>query len=264
MMNRKSGQQVLKYLGSIAIASTATLTAIVPKVQAAVLTYNFDTSLFHGYFKIKKISQSKLDEWAASAAVDPFFDGVMLQPIIEGKLFYKQTTYNDDTTTTIEGDPTINPTFENLAGEQTSSGIRRSYVSYYYGRFSQNQLHFDGLVGNGSHSQSWVNRVLPSDNYAGHIDKISFNLSWRANSNVFGSTAIVSLYESRERNGVRNTLLDRSLPPRQDAINYELVSEDDFAQPVPEPIALAGTALALAGMAGLKHQKKRTDLNAKN
>ncbi|NJL69935.1 MAG: hypothetical protein HC894_31540 [Microcoleus sp. SM1_3_4] len=72
MMNRKSGQQVLKYLGSIAIASTATLTAIVPKVQAAVLTYNFDTSLFHGYFKINKISQSKLDEWAASAAVDPF------------------------------------------------------------------------------------------------------------------------------------------------------------------------------------------------
>ncbi|WP_293347155.1 MULTISPECIES: PEP-CTERM sorting domain-containing protein [unclassified Microcoleus] len=260
-MSGKSGQTFLKYLAAIAIASTATLTAIVPKVQAAVLTYNFDTRLFNGYFKINKIDQSKLDELAAIAAVNPFFDGMISQPIIEGKLFYKQTTYNYDTRETIEGDPTINPTFQNLVGEPNSF---ISYVSYYYGRFSQNQLHLDGLVSNGLNSQSWVNRVLPSDNYAGHIDKISFGLSWSLSSNVFGSTVLSYLRQSRERNGVRDYLLDRYYPPQADSINYELVSEDDFAQPVPEPIAVAGTALGLAGIAGLKHKKKRTDLSAKN
>jgi hypothetical protein len=258
----KSGQKVFRYLGAIALASTA-ITAIAPKVQAAVLTYNFDTSLFHGYFKVNKISQSKLDELAASVAADPFFYDVILQPIIEGKLFYKQTTYNDDTTTTIEGEPTINPTFKNLTGEPSSERTR-DYVSYYYGRFSQNQLHFDGLVSSGFTSQSWVNRVLPSDNYAGHIDKIAFGLGWRVESSVFGSTVLSNLYQSRERNGVRDYLLTRYQPPRADSINYELVSEDDFAQPVPEPIAVAGTALALAGMVGLKHKKKRADLSAKN
>jgi hypothetical protein len=258
----KSGQKVFKYLAAIALASTA-ITAIAPKVQAAVLTYNFDTSLFHGSFKINKISQSKLDELAASAAADPFFDGVILQPIIEGKLFYKQTTYNDDTTTTIEGDPTVNPTFQNLTGEKSSERAG-DYVSYYYGRFSQNQLHFDGLVSYGFNSQSWVNRVLPTDNYAGHIDKISFGLNWRVNSSVFGSTILSFLSQSRERNGVRDYLLDRYQPPRADSINYELVSEDDFAQPVPEPIAIAGTALALAGIVGFKHKKKSANLSAKN
>ncbi|MCU0545643.1 MAG: hypothetical protein MUE44_26325 [Oscillatoriaceae cyanobacterium Prado104] len=256
----KSGQQIFRYLAAIALASTATLTAIVPKVQAAVLTYNFDTELFNGYFKFNKLSQSEIDEIETRSAANPSLDIVIWRQIVEGKLFYKKTDFAPSyipSNWIIEADPEIIPTSHNLANP-------RYQVSYYYGRFSQYQLHFDGLSGMGSTNQRFVYRVPPVGSDPGGIERLSLGWSWDLISSAFGSSVVVYANQYREREGGATINLARDYV-RYNPVTYELVSDTDVdgAQAVPEPIAVAGTALALAGIVGLKHKKKCTDLSAK-
>ncbi|NJK70538.1 MAG: PEP-CTERM sorting domain-containing protein [Oscillatoriales cyanobacterium RU_3_3] len=262
-MSGKSRQKVFRYLGAIALASTAALTAIAPKVQAAVLTYTFDTNLFKGYFKFNKLSQSEIDEITARSTADPSEHIIQYRPIIEGHLFYKTTDYTPDflrysPEKVIEADPETVPKSHNLATPGYS-------VSYYYGRFSDYQLHFDGLSGVGGTSQRFVYRVPPFGSDPGGIERLSTGWSWDLRSLVFGSSVVVYANHYREREGGSTVNLARD-NITYNPVTYELVSDTDIdcAQPVPEPIALAGTALALAGIAGLKHKKKRADLNAKN
>lgn len=267
-MSGKSRQKVFRYLGAIALASTAALTAIVPKVQAAVLTYTFDTELFHGYFKFNKLSQSEIDEMIAIAAV--YDNAIIGKRIIEGKLFYKLTDYSPPRYargTLIEKDPETLPTSVDLAATD-----RIASVSYYYGRWSQYQLNFDGMQLNGNISQRWTYRVPPIESYPEGIEQHWLGWNWRVDSqkstfpNVPSSFLIANFYYYTQFEDRPSIDWSRGNPPRVSVVTYKLVSDTDVGAPqvIPEPMTVAGTALALAGMAGLKHQKKRADLNAKN
>lgn len=65
------------------------------------------------------------------------------KPIIEGQFFYKVTDYSHPhyaRGTLIEQDPETIPISIDLAAPD-----RVTYVTYYYGRWSQYQLNFEGL-----------------------------------------------------------------------------------------------------------------------
>lgn len=265
----KSGQKVFRYLGAIALASTATLTAIAPKVQAAVLTYNFDTWLFHGYFKIDKLSQSEIDEIIAQSEL---YGGnaIKWKPIIEGQLFYKIKDYGPPPRargTLIEVDPESIPSSIDLAASD-----RPFSVSYYYGRWSQYQLSFEGMDAKGSPWQRWVYRVPPTDNDPEGIEQHFWGWNWRVES--FTSTISKAPSSILTANRVDSTQFEdrqvidwsRGDMPIRSIVTYELVSDTDVdgAQPIPEPMTVAGTALALAGIVGLKYKKKSANLSAKN
>jgi hypothetical protein len=192
------------------------------------------------------------------------------KPIIEGQLFYKVTDYSPPRYargTLIEKDPETIPTSIDLAAPD-----RVTYVTYYYGRWSQYQLNFEGLQLNGSTMQRWVYKVPPTDSDPEGIEQHLLGWNWRVNSiastfpNLPSSVLVANYFYYTRFEARPSRDWSRGNSPRESVVTYKLVSDTDVdgAQPVPEPIAVTGTALALAGIVGLKYKKKSTNLSAQD
>lgn len=221
-MNQKQTQRFGRAIASTILSFAAVSIAAVDKAQAAVLTYNLSVggSDDSGFLKVSNSSLTGigLEQIAVS-------EGRLKNPLrltsygLEGKEYY------------------------DLAG---------ATALFYEGDFR-------GMRTRGGDT---VTReiIIPPDAPGGpYFIKYSGSSSWSMDTNGLGSpTMWRSLLWGFKEVVItpmgRNPYIDDRRILRDINVSYTLV--DTAAEPVPEPITFAGTALALAGLSWLKHKKK--------
>jgi hypothetical protein len=194
----------------------------VDKAQAAVLTYNFDVAggAGSGSFKFSNSSLTGI--------------GYEQLAVSEGRLNTYLTASFPDGNYQMKGKD-----YYDLVG---------ATVLFYQGEFG-------GLQASGYDSASREVNISPDEPGGPYYIKYDGGASWNmANS---GPSSLFWGYKEvtiSNRNGI--LAIDRGGGSRVDyaRVSYTLV---DTVAEVPEPITVAGTALALAGLSWLKHQKKK-------
>ncbi|MEG4171581.1 MULTISPECIES: hypothetical protein [unclassified Microcoleus] len=216
-------------LGS-AIASTilslfsAVSVVGVDKAQAAVLTYNFDIENGggSGFFKVE------------NSSVNPIL--FQLIPVSEGRLYT----------------PLILDSF-GLGGKE------------YYNLAGATAIFYEGVFRGlqaGGHDRRTRELIVPPHEPGGpdYINIMGY-ASWQMDTYVQHYRGI-SIIGGSWWLGYKEVYITpmNSMPDvhRQniDSANVSYTLVDTAAEPVPEPIAVGGTALALAGLTWLKHKKK--------
>ena len=216
-------KQKKKFGSAIAstILSCGTLSLVaVDRAQAAVLTYNFqvENSSSSGFFKFDNSSLT----------------GIGYEPITvsEGRLnTYLTASYSNN---------------YQLQGKDYYDLVGAT-VSFYQGEFR-------GLQARGGDSAVREINISPDEPGGPYYIKYESSAYWNmANNGPF--SFFWGRKEVKISNKDRVLAIDRGTPKVDYApVSYTLV--DTAAEPVPEPITVAGTALALAGLSWLKHKKK--------
>ena len=217
-MNRKQRQRFGSAIASTILCFAAVSVAAVEKAQAAVLTYNFQVEQGGpgGFFKLSDSSLSRIGDEEIAVS--------------EGRLNGFTSAFSSKE-------------YDNLAGE---------IVLFYQGEFR-------GLRARGSDSgRKEIN--IPAEVPGGpYYIKYEAGASWRMNTNGRSSAGMWTSYFSGSSATLvtlmsgQLLIIDRTII--NDAkVSYTLV--DTAAEPVPEPITIAGTGLALVGLSWLKHKKK--------
>ena len=223
-MNQKQRQR----LGS-AIASTilgfATLSlAPIDTAQAAVLTYNFGVGGGQsGFFKLSNSSLTGI--------------GSERIAVSEGRLNGFTASF---------GTP------YQLKGKDYYD-LARAIALFYRGEFQ------GLLAGGGDLSTSEIN-IPPEVPGGPYYLKYEGRAFWSMATNGGSGTNFWQSYFSGYREILVTLMSGQQLIVERTIINDAKVSYtlvDTAAEPVPEPITIAGTALALAGLSWLKHQKKK-------
>ncbi|MEG3876887.1 PEP-CTERM sorting domain-containing protein [Microcoleus sp. herbarium7] len=222
-MNQKQMQRFGSAIGTTILSYAAVSLAVVDKAQAAVVTYNFqaDGGVGSGFFKFNNSSLTGIGEEQVAVS-----EGILNTILIigfrglEGKKYY------------------------NLAG---------ATALFYQGDFR-------GLRARGGDTAMREIIIPPDEPYGPVYLKYSGTASWSMDTSGWSNPSRWTSYfwgysevYSRSINPDRVNLADRRIV-RDTPVSYTLV--DTEAEPVPEPITVAGTALALAGLSWLKHKKK--------
>ncbi len=216
-MNHKQRQRLGSAIASTILSFAAVSLAVFDKAQAAVLTYNFQTGGGDSNLNFFKVDNSSLTGI-----------GVENIAVSEGR-FYDYT---------LRGGKEYN----NLAGK--------------IALFDRGELR--GLQAGGGDNKI-VEFIVPASQPGGSLNiKVDDRISWRIETFRTGFTTWASLLNGYSEqyttyNGGSPRLSNRNFF-RDIPVSYTLV--DTAAEPVPEPITFAGTALALAGLSWLKHKKK--------
>ena len=216
-MNQKQRQRVGSAIASTILSCAALSLAVVDKAQAAVLTYNFEVS--GGW----PSGFFKLNNTSLTGIGDEEI------AVSEGKLNHFTSAFSSKE-------------YYNLAG---------AIVLFYQGEFR-------GLQARGSDS-STREIDLPDVPGGPYYVKYDSSAYWRMDTSGASSPGRWRSYfsGSREtiiRNRERVLAIDGRRIINSAQVSYTLV--DTEAEPVPEPITIAGTALGLAGLSWLKHKKK--------
>ena len=204
-------------IGSTILSCAALSLATIDTAQAAVLTYNFGVG--GGPSGFLKFNNSSLRGIGAEEIA-----------VSEGKL--------NGFTSAFSGKE-----YDNLAG---------AIALFYQGEFR-------GLLASGGDS-STKEINIPAEVPGGpYYIKYEAGALWRMETNGRSGAGMWRSYFSGFRQTLvtppndRKYIIDRTII--NDApVSYTLV--DTAAEPVPEPVTVAGTALALAGLSWLKHKKK--------
>jgi hypothetical protein len=225
-MNLKQTQRVGSAIASTILCLAAVSLATVDKAQAAILTYNFGIGDARplGFFKFNNTSLTGIgDEEIA---------------VSEGKL-------NDFTASFFGGNYQLQgKEYYDLAG---------AIVLFYQGEFR-------GLRASGSDSATSEINIPAGEPGGPYNIKYRGSASWSMDTNGRSSPDFWQSYFSGYREVIvtppnsRPVIADRTIINNGEVI-YTLV--DTAAEPVPEPVTIAGTALAIAGFSWLKSQKKK-------
>ena len=217
-MNQKQRQRLGSAIASTILSLAALSVAGVDQVQAAVLTYNFQVEEGggSGFFKLSNSSLTKI--------------GSEQIAVSEGRL-------NTFLTASAESYGLEGKDYYDLAG---------ATALFYQGDFL-------GLQTSGGDTA--IREIdLPDVPGGPFYVKYEGTAYWQMNNN--GPFSLFWGYKEviiSDRD--RALQIDRGFGRVDYApISYTLV--DTAAEPVPEPIAAGGTALALAGLSWLKHKKK--------
>lgn len=224
-MNQKQRQRVGSAIASTILSYAAVSLAVVDKAQAAVLTYNF--AVGGGPSSFFKFNNSSLrgignEEIAVS----------------EGKLNNFTASFGGG------GYQLQGKEYYNLAG---------AIALFYQGEFR-------GLLASGNDSSTTeINTSYPGEPGGPYYIKYQGSAFWSMATNGRSGAGIWKSYFSGYRQMIvtppndRQYIIDRTIINDRE-VSYSLV--DTAPEPVPEPVTVAGTALALAGLSWLKHQKK--------
>ncbi|NJL69389.1 MAG: hypothetical protein HC894_27335 [Microcoleus sp. SM1_3_4] len=202
--------------------------AVVDKAQAAVLTYNFQVAENggSGFFKFKNSSLARIGTEEISVFEGRFNTSITAtfsSPYeLQGKEFYDLA---GATALFFQGE------FRGLRARGSDSSTREinfpgdELVGPYYTRYD----------GGASWSMDTDGLQIPDNR-------------WRSLFWGFNEVLITT--------GTGSQIIDRGAGRSLQSVrvSYNLV---DTAEPIPEPITFAGTALALAGLSWLKSQKKK-------
>lgn len=221
-MNQKQRQRLGNAIACTMLSCAAVSLAGIDKAQAAVLTYNFTipNAQSSGFFKLSNSSLTGT--------------GLEQVAVSEGRL---------NTILTLRSHGLQGKEYYDLAGVT---------ALFYEGDFR-------GLRARGSDTAT-TEFIVPPDAPGGPYSmNTNGSASWSMDTNGLQSpTRWESLFWGYKE--VRITPVNRPqyLADRRiindTGVSYTLVNT--AAEPVPEPIAAAGTALGLAGLSWLKHKKK--------
>ncbi len=223
-MNQKQRQRVGSAIASTILSFVAVSLAVVDKAQAAVLTYNFEVGGGpSGFFKFNNSSLRGIgDEEIA---------------VSEGKLNNFTASFGGG------GYQLQGKEYYNLAG---------AIALFYQGEFR-------GLLASGNDSSTTEINIPPEVPGGPYYIKYQGSAFWSMATNGRSGAGMWKSYFSGYRETFvtppndRQYIIDRTIINDRE-VSYSLV--DTAAEPVPEPVTFAGTALALAGLSWLKHQKK--------
>ncbi|MCU0543559.1 MAG: hypothetical protein MUE44_15510 [Oscillatoriaceae cyanobacterium Prado104] len=218
-MNQKKSQKLVRAIGSTILCFAALSLAAGDKVQAAVITYNFQVGEDggNGFFKFSNSSLTGIGDEEIAVSEGRFNTFMTVSP---GKTYY------------------------DLAGK----------IALFY------QGEFRGLRASDGDSSITEIDIPPEVEGGPYYIKYDGRASWSVDTSGRSGIGIWKSYFS----GYREVLIgDRNRTFAVDGrriingseVFYTLV--DTVAEPVPEPITFAGTALAMAGLSWLKSQKKQ-------
>lgn len=222
-MNQQHRQRLQRAIANTILSCAVLSLAGTDKAQAAVLTYNLkvDGGGPSGFFKFSNSSLAGIGDEEIAVA--------------EGKMGF---TAPSDSSVKLNVKP-----YNDLTG---------AIALFYQGEFR-------GLRASGGDSATTeINTRYPGEPGGPYYIKYSSSASWSMDTNGRSGSDIWRSYFS----GYRQLIIsdkDRVLAISDriiinDSVSYTLV--DTVSEPVPEPITIAGTALALAGLSWLKHKKK--------
>ncbi|MGL5060092.1 MAG: PEP-CTERM sorting domain-containing protein [Microcoleus sp.] len=220
-MNQKQRQKLARAIGTTVLSCAALLLATVDKVQAAILTYNFGVGGGgpSGSFKFNNTSLTNI--------------GVEQLAVSEGKL--------NNFTASFSNYGLQGKDYYDLAG---------AIALFYQGEFR-------GLQASGNDSSiSEIN--IPAGAPGGPYSiKYEGRAFWSMDTNGLTSPNMWTSYFSGYREVLITPPTGRPLITDRTIINDREVSYTLVAvEPIPEPVTIAGTALAIAGLSWLKHKKK--------
>lgn len=218
-MNQKQRQRWGRTIASTLLCCAALSLATFDKAQAAILTYDFSVGDggLGGFFKFSNSSLTGIG--SESIAVS------------EGRL--NGLTASFGVNYQLQGKE-----FYDLAGA--------------IALFDRGE--FQGLQASGSDS-STREIDIPEASGGPYYIKYTGSASWNmANNGPFSLFWGYSEVTISDKN--RILAIDRGAGQRFDYVPITYTLVDTAAEPVPEPITFAGTALAIAGLSWLKHKKK--------
>ena len=224
-MNQKQRQRLGSAIGSTILSCTVVSLAVVDQAQAAVLTYNFQVA--NGPSGFFKLSNSSLTGGATEQIA-----------VSEGQL-------NGFTAPSGMGLYQEKPPkkYHDLAGAKAV--------------FEGGE--FQGLIARGGdYSISETN--IPDAEGGPVYTRYEGSAVWYMYPNMgngkplfWGYSSILITYLS---GGQLRHIIDRGSGQQLNYVPMSYTLVDTAAEPVPEPITIAGTALALTGLSWLKHKKK--------
>lgn len=233
-MNRKQRRRLARAIGTTILSCAVVSLATVDKAQAAVLTYTFQVGDGGGSGSFK-------------------FNNSSLTGIGDEQVAVSEGRFNTFLTATDSDYGVQGKNYYDLVG---------AAVLFFDGEFR-------GLQARGSDSAS--SREITTFFVPGTVRDPGpgpYNVTYDISADWFmensGSPGIGRWFTSftgfrdtyiNEKNGRFNARVGRSIVSA--GVSYTLV--DTSAEPVPEPVTFAGTALALAGLSWLKY-KKKTDV----
>jgi hypothetical protein len=221
-MTNKTAQKLVSAVLGTALSYAAISAVAASKVEAAVLTYNFSVSgSFGGSFKVDSASLQQQENSA-----DPKHQFALIS---EGQFNFV--------------DPFTNPKPYSLAGNKV--------------------LFYDGKIG--ALLASGADRIVEAGDPRGDVISFDRGVSWEFVGYTHGyspslyATSVATLIHEiliTPRSG--RQLIERRIFQINQDVSYTLVNETnvDGAEPVPEPITMAGTALAIAGCVAFKKGRK--------
>lgn len=216
-MNQKQRLRVGSAIGSAILSCAALSLTTIDTAQAAVLTYNFGVGGGpSGFFKFNNSSLTGIGDEEIAVS--------------DGKLNNFTSAFSSKE-------------YYNLAG---------SIALFYQGEFR-------GLRASGSDSSTREINIPAEVPGGPYYIKYEAGASWWMDTNGARIPDRWKSYFSGYRETFvtppndRQYIIDRTIINDRE-VSYTLV--DTAAEPVPEPITFAGTALALAGLSWLKHKKK--------
>ncbi|MCU0546215.1 MAG: PEP-CTERM sorting domain-containing protein [Oscillatoriaceae cyanobacterium Prado104] len=243
-MNNKTLNKFRGIIGSSIIAIATGLIAEIPKAQAAVLTYNFTanttgwtTGTYSGYFKFDNSSLTGIGE-----EIVPISEGVFNFVDAENK----PDSYNlQSSKSTFEGRVSFgaSPGLEGV--EIAAYLLDGDFLGLSFGRPTNSAFYTTSLINAFSHryERRYGDLIL--------VDYLSDSLYLTIDP--YTDTIYGRLNEQPNHFATVNR-------PYQGTVTYTGPARavgDIPAEPVPEPMTVAGTALAFAGLAGLKRKKNQ-------
>lgn len=220
-MTNKTAQRLVSALLGTALSYAAISAVAASQVEAAVLTYNFSVEGYGGFFKVDSASLQQQEY-----STDPKHQFALIS---EGQF-----------------------NFFDALGNRKPYSLAGNKVLFYDGKAG-------ALLASGG---DWI--VEMGDPRGGVISFERGNL-WRFIGYTHGyspskyATSVATIISQTlitPRSG--RQLIERHVFLIEQDVSYTLVdrSNIDGAAPVPEPITMAGTALAIAGLAAFKNRRK--------
>jgi hypothetical protein len=267
MLLKKSGKKLAITLAGTIVSYTAFFSASIPKSQAAVLTYNIHNTGINssftglkGSFKVDYLP-SELSQIAEGIYADGKEAYIARKSVKEG------TLYETGLMPSVQNFPeSIKESFLsnssssfNLAGKEAFF-VKSKYgadpwklAGLYFGIFSTEKTwqaespDFQGNNGSVPIIAQW-SRTMTLESFGPNILSVDSIMNEVSKKDYIEIAYPGGIFRDRmEVNGTINS--DKAY------IHYELVSQSD-SEPVPEPMTLAGTALAIAGFVAWKRMKK--------
>ncbi|MGL5060095.1 MAG: PEP-CTERM sorting domain-containing protein [Microcoleus sp.] len=222
-MNRQHRQRLQRAIGTTILGCAALLVATANPAKAATLSYTFEVEQgrVSGFFKLNNSSLTGIgsEEIAVS----------------EGKLNGLTATFKD---------------FYGLQGKE--------YYDLAGAKAVFERGEFQGLIARGSDSSTREINIPPEVEGGPFYTRYNGSAAWYMAINggplFWGYKEVLITYSS---GGQLLQQMDRGAGPRFDYVPITYTLVDTAAEPVPEPITIAGTALAIAGLSWLRQKKKQ-------